>query len=430
MAKRYCRVHPGVAVNWLGECPRCASENQSKRIQAKLVEEQQVTNQLMQQAHAENRALQQKLISEQEATRTLLQRQEAEQNSQREREKIQVGILEFEDDFQEEWNHVAKRFKQLNSKKEEVDAIIDSKLSKEFTRDFKEENLPEIVTQEANTIVDVGSYLDKIIEYDEVISKHSNKLEEDIKHNCSANSLGNIIAQYINRKAYTNGVTPGGGGAGAMYFFASICLIATITSVSGNDGANSSAAITFGVLGFLFLLIGLMLSGSRRKAIEKQRRLDETFNAIASILSPRFLGKDWKFSDEVLGHNYKNLDSLLRVAFYSIKDAHRMPYYNEMISENSPSSSGREVYSVITGSGDLTGGYYDFLNMYGEYESKHSYMRDAIIEVGDDIQNGHRVPSSMKKRRIALMKCPSCGGPLAADSSKTCHYCGSSFERY
>jgi len=355
-----------------------------------------------------------------------------EQKAQIEREKLRVGLLEFEDDFQEEWHHVAKQYKLLKERKTHVDFILNSRLSEEFTLDFKNGNLPEVVCQEVNENLDISQLIEEFNENFKTIVKHSKKSLHDIKLADSANSLANVIAALVNRKAYYNGSLPDNGGC-IMTFAVPLLILAFLAVIGMLTGIISDEVIIFGIYlcvpGPVLLYLAIKKITKHKAAIEKQRRLDNAFNRTASLLSPKFRSAIWADSKAVVNHDFRSLDSILRGAFFNIKEAHRASYYNAMITQGSPSSAGREIYSSISDL-DKVSGIDDFFNLFREYEAQYSYMREAIIEVGEDILNGHRVPCRMKKKRIALMKCPSCGGPLAKDSSSQCPYCGSTFRMY
>lgn len=159
--------------------------------------------------------------------------------------------------------------------------------------------------------------------------------------------------------------------------------------------------------------------------------LDDSFNSLAIILSSMFEQGEWNDTADAEHDQlpYAKLAELLRISFFSIKDRFRQEYFKEIVIPDSHSSGGTEAYSQLVEAGNYNN-LDEFTNAVSEYEAKYAYMKSAIIEVGEEIHNGHRVPSRMEKKRIELIKCPSCGGPLAKDRSTACHYCGSQFARY
>jgi len=62
---------------------------------------------------------------------------------------------------------------------------------------------------------------------------------------------------------------------------------------------------------------------------------------------------------------------------------------------------------------------------YSQVREYRNLMRNAVLEVGEAIHNGERVPRSSKSHRISVVKCPSCAGPLPDNITRKCPYCGS-----
>lgn len=423
MAKVYCRDHPGVALNWLGVCSRCEKEKRSNRLQEELVEEQRHANQLTQEANAESQRLQRDLISEQQATRAFLEKQDVELKERRQKELLQVGIVEFEGEFQDEWNRVAKKHKQLSELDKITYALVNNKLSKEFTEDFATERISDDLVSQIDLQYKFKRQSKKLSAINDDIAVNSKQSIEWSEWEINTNNFANVLKQYEATKAYYNG-NIGYGGLftlllGVLFLFASV-------GNTSNYGYTSNSLFLY-IITSILLGIGTILFLNRRVATKKQRNLNTAFKKLAELISEKYLFEKWDGALET--GKFDKLDNLMNKVSHILEESYRQGYYNEKIALNSSSESASEIFLLISESEQ----YYslnEFDNAVGEYSSKFKYMRKAIMDVGEEIHNGHRVPSIMRKKRIELMKCPACGGPLAKDGNSRCHYCGNEFKMH
>ena len=120
----------------------------------------------------------------------------------------------------------------------------------------------------------------------------------------------------------------------------------------------------------------------------------------------------------------------------TIQKAHRTleeiiwnEYCYESISYSSNSAIGRKIHEIAS-CDEVYQNYDAFIEDYNNVDNYFDYMRNKIISIGEEISEGIRVPSRFKSKRIQLLRCPSCGGPLAKGESTKCHYCDAEFLRY
>lgn len=395
------------------------------RMQQSLIEEQR-------RAHA----LQEDLINEQQETRARIEKQalEAREKEEKklERKFIQEGIVEFENDFQAEWNHVAMKFHNLASRNTRIHEILTEMFSQEFYNAIVEEKLSNSLVSQVDVLYNIDQIRSELNENHEVISQNTNKIVKWQNLGKNTNRLINVLNHYIGSELYTNGTPPKGATTPALLALGFGILGVACTSTCGSSVEVIRASFTSVVFfwpAILCAIIALIKGIRRSKFCEKQKNLNIAFNNLAKTLSGKILGTEWNSDAKVRLGKYDALIRSLRSAEKQIRDAYIQPYILENVVADSHSEGGREIYGIVTEGGEFSE-LDDFINALDEYTAKHEYMKLKIIEVGEEIHNGHRVPNRMKEKRIQLIRCPACGGPLAKDGATRCHYCGSDFARY
>ncbi len=431
MAVVYCRKHPSVRLNWLGSCPRCESEAKNNQLQITLIREQQEANRIATHANKENQRLQEKLISEQQATRSLLENQKQEMQTKRNQEMIKAGIVEFESDFQYEWNRVAKKYKKLLRIQREIDSLISSRLELEFQEAFTTAKLPATITTEVDAIYDLDGHRNELNQIHKSIDAYSSCQFQFNDPGNNANKLALLLRDYINNKAYADIKMPDCAvplviSSVSLLFFLSRLFILTFDKHYMYETNFRILAIGSGIVGIWSLFVALRKIKRKNQILKKRTSARLGFDKLATYLSGEILKIKWEGTEKVTHGFFKDLDVVLRSSFNVLKENLRSRYSYTMIAKDSPSPTGRELYSVLN-TEDRFSSLEDFENSLGEYAVKFQYMKKAIIEIGEEIQEGHRVASRMKKKRIELMKCPACSGPLAKDGTSSCHYCGNQF---
>lgn len=403
---QYCSVHPTTKIVYPnsagglmfvgGYCPKCREEKARNDLYVR----QQERNRLQ--------------------TEMFENRRQWEKEQEQERQYLQTGLLEFNSEFQDEWASVVSLCDSYSEIWKEVTQVRKD-LASEFSDRLSSGDLPEELVQSAGEEFSIATIQKALegIESDVFIHSYNKVQRSNVAR--SIPRLYWSLKAFLERDVFYEKDLPSGG----KYFLITgvLLLLMGVTCNSLCDSSldpnvSSFASVLFVWPAILFTLIFSIKFIHRHQVDSRNRKVRKVLCRFAGVLTEYILGEEpgQKVSPErVFKASANKMYSYLKTK------------YQKWAFENlSESEQGGTLHNLVceVASCESTGQLKD---VYDQVESEYMYMRDTIRKVGWEIHEGIRVPARMKARKIELLRCPSCGGPLADDGKKECYYCGSKF---
>ena len=401
--EEYCPKHPGVKIERQGRymyagayCPKCSEE---KAQQKQLMRQHESTRRVLQE-HEENRLW--------------------DKEQERERQYLQTGLLEFNYEFQEEWASVVGLRDSFSEIWEEA-TQISTFLEMEFSMNLSAGELPEEHLRSAEEKFAIGSIQKALEGIESEVFRYTYNRIQRLNVAKGIGRLYRSLKVYQEKNAFFEKKLPSSG----KYFLMTgvICLLMGVTCSSAcgsslDPNRTSFASVVFTWPAILFTLIFLFKFIRRQEVYSRNKKVRKILNRFTDVLTEYILGKE--------PGDGASPEAVFKASSRKIQNFLKKQYMKWAFENPSKSEQGGKLHTLVCveSSCETTK---ELKDVYDQVEKQHAYMRDKIREVGLEIHRGIRVPARMKASKIELLRCPSCGGPLADDGNKECYYCGSKF---
>jgi len=352
--------------------------------------------------------------------------EQEEQEKESERLYLRNGLPEFDSSFQEEWENTASVYTKLTKISTRIKEISTKALSKEFSEILSQGLLSQDIVSMADAEFGYSEYKERVGEiHTAIITSSTYSEKEPVNPSKSSYELYRALREYASDDLLEYAEVPS---SGKGFLVASVLLVilgATCNSACGTTTELAKASfftVVFFWPAILSALIFIIKIFKRRTMTAKNDVLLHSKTELSKLLAKHILGDSIKLSDDIDVSSSRVLSAAAK-ELYSFFWSEFLP---SVVTPNSESASGKDIYNIITTETEYKT-FSEFDESYNSIKSHYEYMKREIMRIGLEIHEGHRVPTSIKSHKIQLLRCPSCGGPLATSSSTKCYYCGSVF---
>ncbi len=404
--EEYCSIHTTCKIVYPnssrglmfvgGYCPKCREEK--------------TRNDLVVKQHESDR-LQKEMFED---------RRRWEKEEEQESQYLRAGLLEFDTEFQEEWASVVGLRDSYSEAWEEATRITRDLVS-EFASRLRAGELPEEHIQSAGEKFSIGSIQKALEGIESDVFRYSYNRVQRLNVAGGIPRLYWSLQVYLEEDAFLEQELPASGKY--LMMTGVFCLLMGITCNSLCDSSldpnrSSFASAVFIWPAILFTFAFFLKFIRRRKVDSRNKKVRDTLHQFADVLTEYILGRE-----PGKGVSPK---AVFRTSTDKIYSFLKKKYMRWAFENPGKSGQGRKLHTLVCveTSCETTG---ELKDVYDQVENEYKYMRDTVREVGLEIHEGTRVPARMKAKKIELLRCPSCGGPLADDGKKECYYCGSKF---
>jgi len=232
--------------------------------------------------------------------------------------------------------------------------------------------------------------------------------------------LHNILHKYRKYEAYSI-QEPKSNGRNLIIASVIMVLLGVVCSSSCSVHAKASLYLLFIPAGFFFLLSMLKRSQHKRD-IARNENLQEAFLTLKELVN-NLSGTAPTNEDICSIAPTANLYISMNRIRTALLNTH-IDYGLQLLS----SESMKILLDTINQQGDFCT-MHEFMVARKTLHIHYDYMKTRIVTTGKSVINGEKIPSRYKETKIRLLRCPSCGGPLANDGRSECYYCGSKFAK-
>lgn len=340
-------------------------------------------------------------------------------NSDLDRQHLKTGIIEFDPIFQKEWEDIAKLNSAYSLAEKNVKAKTDSskiEFFKKLDRGSLSKSLIALVDSDIG-LSNFGNEVERI--HASIIENTQRLFNANLCPGLNSLELYRTICDTGSRHDYK---------LPSIYKSFNFVLVVAFLIVLMMLGigiiSNKTELLC---LGPLIAIPGVIIERIyiRDKGFVVRRRGDKSDDTLIKKMSTCIASQLLQKDPQTLSS-----DEVFSLAKTKLGDIFWNKALELNVSAKSASSTLRDAHAILVSFSVEETGYADFKTQFEKIANQYQYMKRVIIMVGNEIYEGHRVPSRYKKTRIQLVRCPQCAGPLASEMDSQCPYCDSVFTRY